>query len=298
MAATGTGTRRVWAAVLAGLAWAQGGIAVTLVVLPKYVVPGDLIANSRWYRLASWTLLAPVTLASRLAQGNTTAGPPAEAVGLSLAALLVGPVLAVGLCLPASWGLGSPKWRRCAACGIATVAVLGAASGIAVALQLRDAALAEKTFFAMVSRVDAPHKDAATVTAAREFTERHPDSRWAGEALRIVAMSEGDAGRFEVASVLWSRFASRFSDRTAPGVAFAEYNRALCDEHLGNDRAAQSHLHAAIETIRARGDGIQAWIATDAAKRLSVLERSEGQYALASYWKTKSRTFADVYSTE
>ena len=55
--------------------------------------------------------------------------------------------------------------------------------------------------------------------------------------------------------------------------------------------AAQRHLRAAIDVIRARGDGVQAWIATDAAARLSACERSEGRYALAGYWKTNPDVF-------
>lgn len=281
-----------------GLVWAQGCIAVRLVVLPNYVELAESIHDSRWYRIASWTLLAPITLASRLTPVRTSAGSAVTTTELSLAVLLLCPLLAVVLCLSGMRTLSSPRWWRWGVCILAAAGLLSVVCATAVALQLRDAALAEKAFFAIVSRVDEPSKDAATVSAVREFTQRHPDSRWAGEALRIVAMAEWDAGHVAAASELWGRFASRFRNRIAPGVAYAEYNTALCDERLGNDRAAQSHLRAAIEIIRCRGDGIQGWIATDAAQRLSVLKRLEGRYALAGYWKTKSRTFADVYSTE
>jgi len=73
---------------------------------------------------------------------------------------------------------------------------------------------------------------------------------------------------------------------------------ALCEQRLGRTSTAQRHLRAAIGVIRARGDGIQGWIATNAAAQLAASEGSEGRYALAGYWKTKSETFSDVYATE
>ncbi len=206
--------------------------------------------------------------------------------------------LGVGLCLLVSWLLGSQRWRNAALCGLTVFVALSATSAAAVTMQLRDAAQAERAFFALLSGVDVAHRDAATVAGARDFARRYPDSRWAGEALRIVAMAEWDAGRIDAAAQLWAAFESRFRDRSAPGVAYAQYSLALCDERLGKEVSARRHLRTAIETIRVRGDGMQSWIATDAAKSLASLEEAAGRYAMAGYWNTKSQTFANVYSTE
>lgn len=268
-----------------------------LVVLPDYISRTERVADAWPYRLASWTAMLPITLASRAVEGSEARDAGAS-MTCDRATLALGSVLAVVLCTLALRALGSPVFRQPTVLALAVFVLLGGVSAVTLALQFRDAVVAERTFFAMIGRVDIPHKDAATIAGARDFVRRHPDSRWVGEALRIVAMAEWDAGRVETASGLWRTFAARFRDPNAPGVAYAEYSIALCDERLGQRRAARKHLRVAIDVIRRRRDGIQAWIASDAARRLSALNRSGGQLALAAYWKTKSRTFSDVYSTE
>jgi len=290
----------LWAAIAAGIVWAQVGIALKLLVLPGYIALGDRVVEGAWFRLGEWTLLAPITLATRLVSplAASDAAALAGSAGPTQAVLTVSSCAGVALCATVWRVLATPKWRRVGVASLVAFGLLGAASVGVVALQLHQAAAAQQSFFAMVSRVDAAHKDPATVSAAREFARRHPDSRWAGEALRIVAMAEWDAGHVRTASQLWRQFASRFRDPTAPGVAYAEYSIALCYERMGRRDEARRHHRAAIDVIRARGDGIQAWIASDAAARLSAAERHDGRHALAGYWNTKSRTFANVYSTE
>lgn len=289
--------RGLWASVLTGLLWAQGCIALEFVALPKYISLCERVAQGLPYRCAAWTLLLPLTLATWIVDSSPAGGAVATTASTRVSLVLCS-TIGVTLCWLVGWVLGVPGRRTYALLGLGALYALGAACAVDVALQCREAVLAERVFFAMVARVDAPHRDAATVVAAREFVRRYPDSRWAGEALRITAMAEWDAGRTETASALWRRFADRFRDSRAPGVAYAEYSIALCDERLGRAHEARGHLRAAIDVIRRRGDGIQAWIAEDAANRLSTLERADGRLVLAGFWKAKSRTFADVYSTE
>ena len=294
MAENAPRARQLGLAALAGVVWGQVAIAVSLLVLPRFHVLGERVADGWAYRLAAWTLLAPLEVATLVVAGGSNA-----AADRPFATLVVCPLLGAVMCvMAAACSLSSLKWRRALGRTIAAAGLLGMVCGSIVGLQLHQAILAEEVFFAMVSRVEIPHKDMATVAAAREFVRRYEDSRWAGEALRIVAMAEWDAGRIDSAHRLWSRFASRFSDPSAPGVAYAEYSMALCDERLGRTLATEAHLHNAIAVIRSRGDGVQGWIAAEAAERLAALERSDGRYALAGYWNTKSRTFADVYPTE
>ena len=290
--------RPLSAAVIVGLVWAQVAIAVHVLVLPRYLPLGLSIAYGGWFRAASWTLLAPLSLASWLTRAGQSQGASAPTIDLPLPTLVLSPLLAVMLCVLAALSLGRQRWRAATAGVLALAGLIGATSGVAVAMQFTAAASADGAFFALLSGVEVAHKDAAAVAGARDFVRRYPDSRWTGEALRIVAMAEWDAGRIEAAAQQWTRFAARFRDRSAPGVAYAEYNLALCDERLGRWADARGHLREAISAIRLRGDGTQAWIARDAARRLEVLERLAGRHALAGYWNTKSRTFANVYPTD
>ena len=151
----------------------------------------------------------------------------------------------------------------------------------------------------MVSRVDTPHTDPATVAQARGFIARHRDSRWAGEALRIVAMAEWDAGHFEASSDLWRRFAAAVSrpDRSRGWRTPSTASRCVTSVSAGLPRPKDTCGPPSRPSARV-AMASKAWIAADAAERLSSLERSAGRYALAGYWKTKSATFANVYSTE
>jgi hypothetical protein len=281
----GPATKRACIAILAGLVWGQVSIALALVVVPTYLVYGERVANGAPFLVASWTLLAPLSLA-RLCAGD------------SRAALVLAPMIAVAGCLAGACAsvrvrCGGPlRWALVLGLVSATV------STALVALQFGDAAAAERAFFALAARAEVPHKNPETVRAARDFVERHPGSRWCSEALRIVAMAEWDAGNVQAASELWRRFELCFDDPLAPGVAYAEFSRALCDERLGWHAGAERHLRAAIGIIRARGDGIQAWIARDAAKHLVDLQLSDGLVATGDYWKTKSMTFSNVYSIQ
>ena len=293
------GWLRPFSAVGAGLLWAQIAILLQGLVLPRYLPLSASGTRDLWFSVASWTALAPLSLASPVTfAGQGPGGGVVTALELPVWRLALSLALGVGLCLVVVWLLGRQRWRNAALCGLAVFVALGATSSAAVTLRLRDAARAEAAFFALLSGVEVAHRDAATVAGARDFARRYPDSRWAGEALRIVAMAEWDAGRIDAAAQLWAAFESRFRDRSAPGVAYAHYSLALCDERLGKELSARRHLRTAIETIRVRGDGMQSWIATDAAKSLASLEESAGRYAMAGYWNTKSQTFANVYPTE
>ena len=202
--------RRASAVVIAGTLWAQTAIAVRTLVLAKYLPLGDRIAEGLAGRVASWTLLCPLEAAlwctAPIARSSTGAVP-------AWAALWLCQLIGISICTFVAAGALSNRWRRAVVSGVAAVALVGTACGAVVAAQLRDAFVAEKAFFAMMSRAVEPQKDAAIVSACRDFVERHERSRWAGEALRIVAMAEWDAGRIAASEQLWQRFAERFRDR-------------------------------------------------------------------------------------
>jgi hypothetical protein len=278
-----------------GTLWSQAAIAVRLLVLPEKLALGNGLAAAWWYQAMSWTLLVPVTSAARMVGSTelTSTGTLDSQVPLDV--LLLAPLVAVVVAGAVAWALARPAWRGATAVCVLAFAIVGVSSGVIVASQLRGAALAQRAFFALVSSSPVPHADKGTVAAAREFAHKHPESRWAGEALRIVAMAQEAAGLHSAAAETWSRFGARFVDRTAPGVAYSEYNVALCDESLGRFGEASAHYRVALGTIRTRGDGIQSWIAQDAAKHLAALERERGHFAMACYWSAQSRAFSNVH---
>jgi hypothetical protein len=188
--------------------------------------------------------------------------------------------------------------RRNGAVVVLAIVIASAAAGAGLGVRHERAARSQRAFFALLADAPVAHRSPATVSAARAFVERYPDSRWVGEALRIVAMNAWDERRYADAEAVWRRFEESFDDPALPGVAYAELSRGMCDERLGMSKDAARHFRAAIDVIRARRDGIQGWIATSAAQRLATIEQQEGMLATAEDWKRKAQAFSDAYPIE
>ena len=286
---------RAGAAVVLGLAWTQIVLMLASVVVPPRVALAPRIAVGVFYRIAEWTVLAPLSGAALVA---SAVGHPVTVVRPTFAVALLSALLATGVCVALAWALCNGRVRRSLGLAMLATCVLAMGSAGVVVGQLHDAEVAERTFFALVSRATVPSADEATVASARTFSNRYPMSRWRSEALRIVAMHAWAQGRFARAERTWSEFEGCFEDASAPGVAYAEYNRALCFERLGWPSRAITCYRLAIAIIRSRGDGIQGWIAPNAAARVARLERYSGMPVTAAYWKTQSQTLHDVCSIE
>ena len=282
-------------ALVAGLAWAQAALVTASVVVPQRLELAPRIARGPFYLLVRWTLLAPLSAAVRIVSAS---GAEVSAVRPTFTAAALCALLAMCGCLGWASLLSRSRLRVVARCvgGIALVVTLLAVT--AVAGQLRDAAVAERAYFALVSRVEKPWTDDATVAGAQAFVTRYPLSRWRSEALRILAMHAELRGHTAEAEAMWQQFEACFDDPLAPGVAWAEYSRALCLERLGEPGPATSHHLAAIGVIRSRTDGVQAWIAPEAAKRVAQLQRQAGMPLTAAYWTDQSQTLKDVCSIE
>jgi tetratricopeptide (TPR) repeat protein len=286
---------RVGVSLVAGLAWTQLALVLSSVVVPPRLALAPRIASGASYRVAEWTLLAPLSAAARLVSAT---GRAASVVRPSFAIALLAALLATGTCVAIALLLGVDRLRRSLGVAALLAFALSTSCSAVVAGQLHDATVAETAFFALVSRAPVPSADEATVAAAREFAKRHPLSRWRSEALRIVAMNASAEGRFGEAERVWGEFESCFDDAEAPGVAYAEYSRALCFEKLGRPSQAIACYRDALEVIRSRSDGVQAWIAPDSAKRIATLEASSGMPVTAAYWRTQSQALQDVCSIE
>jgi hypothetical protein len=242
-----------------------------------------------------WTLLGPLSAAVRVVSSG---GSEVTEMRPTFAAVAFCALMAMCVCLGLAALLTHRRWRVTARSAAALAAVVTLVSTAVVAGQLSDAAVAERSYFALVSGAEKPWTDEPTVARARAFVARYPLSRWRSEALRILAMNAQIHGRTGVAEAEWRRFQACFDDPLAPGVAYAQYSRALCFERLGEPgRAAALHV-AAIGVIRSRSDGIQAWIAPEAAKRVAQLKRQSGMPVTAAYWTEQSQALQDVCSTE
>jgi hypothetical protein len=286
---------RLALAVVAGLAWTQLSLLLAALVVPPRLALAPRIAATTPYRIAEQTVLAPLSVAARLC---SLAGPYASAVRPGFAVALASALVAIGTCTLVALLLGVERLRRPIRLTLAATCAVAVVSAGIVAVQLRDAAVAEHEFFALVRRSATPSADERTVAAAAVFVRQHPLSRWRSEALRIVAMHAWAHGRYAQAQRVWSDFEACFDDPRAPGVAYAEYSRALCFERMGRVRDAIACDRKAIGIIRSRSDGIQAWIAPDAARRIARLERTEGMTLTAAYWNAQSQTLKDVCSIQ
>lgn len=282
-------------ALVAGLAWAQIGLVAAAVLIPQPLALAPRIARGPVYMVAEWTLLAPLSSAVRIA---SAAGPAVTAERPTLWAAALCALIATTACVSIASLLRVQRLRAVVGWTLLVAFAVSTVSAGMLASQLSDAAAAQRTFFALVSRTARPSADEASVSAAEAFVRRYPLSRWRSEALRIIAMHAEARGRFAEAQGAWSEFESCFDDPSAPGVAYAEYSRALCFEHLGRPEQAIAHHLAAVSVIRSRTDGIQSWIAPEAAKRIAALETSASMPVTASYWKTQSQTLQAVCSIE
>jgi len=289
------GPERHGIAIVLGLAWAQAALVTASVVVPPRLELGPRIARGPFYLLMRWTLMAPLSASVRILSLGSN---EVSAVRPTFSAAALCALLAMSALLGVEALLAHVRWRRAVRCTATLVVAATLVSSSVIAGQLHEAVVAERAYFALVSRVEKPWADETTVARARAFVARYPLSRWRSEALRIVAMHEELHGRYDEAEAAWRRFEACFDSPSAPGVAYAEYRRGLCFERLGEPNRAAAHLDAAIGVIRSRTDGIQAWIAPDAAKRIAQLQRQAGMPATAAYWTEQSQTLQDVCSIE
>ncbi len=284
----------VIAGAVLGLAWALTSLVVRVLALPRWLALGTGIEDGWRWRLVAGTLLLPVSVG----EWPMHATAAVDAVGAGTAVFVVACLAGVVLGALLAAALTARRWRA-VAIGMASCAlVLGIIGAGALTDQLTRLVSAEREFFALVAPAARPSRDPATVRGAREFAVRNRDSRWAGEALRIVAMAEAEQGRPRHAAQIWERFGSRFSDRTAPGVAYAHYNVGLCAETVRDVGAAARAYRLAVETIAVRDDGIQSWIAPEAARELARLDRERGRFELARYWTARSEALSGALSIE
>lgn len=166
--------------------------------------------------------------------------------------------------------------------------VAGCVSGALSARTMSEEHSADRLFLRMVATDAPPWEDPGSRSAARTLVARHPESHWASEAWRVIAIDAEKRGDVPGAVAAWQALGECFSDTAAPGRALA----ALCVARLLEQSApadvAATHYLRAHRSIGTGNEGVQAWIAPESARGLVRVSRREGLYATASYWEHRS----------
>lgn len=286
-------------AAACGALWSWAALAVTSLVLPRYLELGVRTATGVWYMATAYTALLPVTAARAVTIGG--AGAPSSARGgitplVAAASAAIG--CGIGIALRAA--LQGAAARRALGVGGVVFTLVALACSVGLSRQLWGLSVAEREFF-VANRFASPdpqHPDNDVVLDARRFAAAHAESRWAPEALRVVALDAAAHRRYPEAAASWLSFAGSFAEPGLPGQAYGEYNAALCDEKRGDVTSARKHYVSSVYVIRQRGGDLQGWIAVDAAKRIARIDASRAMRASSQYWVAKGEAFRVLYRPE
>ena len=282
------GRVRRWGPATLGIAWGHASAAVALRIAAAATPLGSAPPDHWSVAVLAWTLLLPFSL---------TFGPVLQSHSPLHAASVHG-VPAIALPLPALtgcalvWGAGIALRKRLArplviAC--ATGAVLtGSAAGLSLGSTLAGEYAAEQHFLEIVAAGTVPWSEPASLAAAHALVERHPESRWASEAWRVLAAEAELRRAIPEAIDAWRSFDGCFGSRPVPGRAFAALSIArLLDGTAPADVAADQY-HAAYVLLRDGGAGSQTWVLAEAAAGLERLSHTQGRYSTARRWAARA----------
>jgi len=286
-------------AAACGALWSWAALAATSLVLPRYLELGVWTSAGGWYLATAYTALLPVTVARAVNIGGASGASSARGGITPLVAAVSAAVgCSFGIALRVAFqGDGARRVVRVGGAAFASVALV---CSIGLARQLRGLTVADCEFFEANRFVcqDPLHPDDGVVLDARRFAVAHPESRWAPEALRVLALDAVAHRRYPEAAASWLSFAESFAKPGLPGQAYGEYNAALCEEKRGDAASARKHYASSVCTIRQRGGDLQGWIAAEAAKRIARIDASRAMRASSQYWVAKSEAFRVLYRPE
>ncbi len=184
-----------------------------------------------------------------------------------------------------------PAWFRLLTPFVALI-VLAAATSAYHAKQ--DSSAADRLFARMVATDELPWNVRTSRIAARTLVESYPESRWASEAWRVIALDAESRCDTGTASAAWESFAGAFEDGQAPGAAFGHYNLGRLKESGGDARGAEGHFRTAIRVIGSHESGVQTWIAADSARSIARIKRRACQWAETNAWKMRADHLARI----
>lgn len=288
----------VGAAVVGGV-WSWVALAVSSILLPRYLALGERMTESVWYTTVTASALLPVTVARTVVVGGVGVADGQLGGITPLMGALSAAVGCVFGIAAVSFATRSRLTRRLATATGAVLTLVALVSSIGLSVQLHDLTVAEHDFVgASGFSCGNPTRPCATAVAdARRFAWRHRDSRWASEALRVLALDATAQGRYHEAAEIWMRFAASFAEPGLPGVAYGDFSAAMCEERLGDVISARRLYAASVTVIRRRGGDLQGWIAASAAKRIAGIDASRAMTASSRYWLAKAEAFDELYGS-
>jgi len=288
-AARCTQRRLSWPRCALGIAWGHASLVALALAAPALTQGWGGPAGRLAARLIAWSALAPASLTVAFVTHTAEPFSALARTGLPSYALPLPALLgAAGTwCWCAVTRTGGAR-RRLArvllACGLVAAVLAGAVLLDAAVKERRG----EKLFMSMVAGDDPPWQLPAARARARELATRYPQTRWASEAWRVLALDAERRGSQEDAAQAWRSFEECFADEDLPGRALAALGiaRAL-DGQVPSDETAAHYLAARHRIARAAPD-TQSWIAVQAANELARLARQGSLYATASYWESRA----------
>lgn len=180
---------------------------------------------------------------------------------------------------------------------LALVLVALVAAGAVYARHERSDA-ADRLYLRMVATDDEPWRVPASRVAARAIAERHPDSRWASEAWRVIALDAESRCDTPTAVAAWGSFVEFFSEARGPGIAYGQLSVARLHEADGEMRAADRHYRAALRSIASVENRMQTWIAIDAARSVARIRRGDGEWAETIAWEVRADRLARAHGRQ
>lgn len=277
-----------WAPTFIGIAWGHACLVATAWIASSAGVwAGDPAALAS-LRALEWTFMLP--LSASVAAVHRTTSPLAMFVsdGMPVHALPL-PALAGCVLALACAALWRQRTHALARVCLLAMALALCHSGVSSAHAITTERAAERLFLRMVAADTAPWEEPASRSAARTLVLRHPGSRWASEAWRVVATDAELRGDLSEALAAWESFGACFGDTAMPGRALASLNVAQILERRTPADLAAAHYLRALQTL-GRGNGsAQPWIAAASARGLERISRRAGLYATADYWAARAR---------
>ncbi|MDT8434731.1 MAG: hypothetical protein RQ731_08260 [Anaerosomatales bacterium] len=271
-----------------GIAWGQACLFAASTLVPAQGIRAGAELGSPALRVLEWTLLLPLSLsvAAVYRTANTTEALAAH--GLPQTALPL-PALAGWTLVAFFAALLASRGQMVARAALAIAVVAGCvAAGVHVpaTAEARDA---EQIFLRMVKTDLNPWDDPVSRSAARALATRYPDSRWASEAWRVIAIDAERRDSVSEALAAWQSFGECFDNTSAPGRSLAALNSARLLERSAPADVAAAHYARALRSIGTGEDAVQAWIAPEAAGSLARLSQRSGLYATAAYWQRRTQ---------
>lgn len=277
-AATGKPTprgSRTWIGL--GLAWGHLSL-LGWSLLAALNPDSNTTVAGMWMHIARWTAGLPVTIVAMLTAQTTGQPLTLPTWAWPLPALLGSAI---------TWGISRiyrrTLSRRGAHAALAVFVSVSLISTVAVAHAADRERVAEELFFSMLETDTDPWTVPGSRAAARTLVRRYPETPWASEAWRLVAIEAEARGDTASAQRAWAAFRDCFGDAD-PGRALGSLRLAQLTSSEHATDIARAHYLDAYRTMSRIRSGVQGWIGTESARGLEDLARSNGQHATSLYW--------------